>query len=76
MDFSTSIFNDDECLGPKVSDALVKKLMRLFSKKTSESKFKALTEKNCSPVNNCNFLTVPRVNPGIWNDLPKGIKKA
>ena len=33
LDFSTSIFNDDECLGPKVSDALAKKLMRLFPRR-------------------------------------------
>ena len=33
LDFSTSIFNDDECLSPKVSDALAKKLMRLFPRR-------------------------------------------
>ena len=33
LDFSTSIFNDDECLGPKVSDALAKKLKRLFPRR-------------------------------------------
>ena len=26
-------------------------------------------------MNNCNFLTVPRVNPGIWNDLPRASRK-
>ena len=26
-------------------------------------------------MNNCNFLTVPRVNPGIWNDLPGASRK-
>ena len=34
-----------------------------------------LAEKYCSPVNYCNFLTVPRVNPGIWNDLPRASRK-
>ena len=33
FDFSTSIFNDNECLGPKVADALAKKLMRLFPRR-------------------------------------------
>ena len=40
-----------------------------FSKKPIENKFKALAEKYCS-TENCNLLTVPRVNPGIWNYLP------
>ena len=71
---STSIFNDDECLGPKVSDALDKRINEAFSKKPIESKFKALAEKYCSPEN-CNLLTVPRVNPGIWNDLPRASRK-
>ena len=70
LDISISIFNDDECLGPKVSDALAKRINEAFSKKPIESKFKALAEKHCSPEN-CNLLTVPRVNPGIWNDLPR-----
>ena len=64
LDISTSIFNDDECFGPKVSDALAKRINEAFSKKPIESKFKALAEKYCSPEN-CNLLTVPRVNPGI-----------
>ena len=72
--FSTSIFNDDECLGPKVSDALAKRINEAFSKKPIKSKFKALAEKYCSPEN-CNLLTVPRVNPGIWNDLPRASRK-
>ena len=71
---STSIFNNDECLGPKVSDALAKRVNEDFSKKPIESKFKALAEKYCSP-GNCNLLTVPRVNPGIWNDLPRASRK-
>ena len=71
---STSIFNNDECLGPKVSDALAKRVNEAFSKKPIESKFKALAEKYCSPEN-CNLLTVPRVNPGIWNDLPRASRK-
>ena len=74
LDISTSIFNDDECFGPKVSDALAKRINEAFSKKPIESKFKALAEKYCSPEN-CNLLTVPRVNPGIWNDLPRASKK-
>ena len=74
MDISTSIFNGDECFGPKVSDALAKRINEAFSKKPIESKFKALAEKYCSPEN-CNLLTVPRVNPGIWNDLPRASKK-
>ena len=64
LDISTSIFNDYECFGPKVSDALAKRINEAFSKKPIESKFKALAEKYCSPEN-CNLLTVPRVNPGI-----------
>ena len=71
---STSIFNNDECLGPKVTDASAKRINEAFSKKPIESKFKALAEKNCSPEN-CNLLTVPRVNPGIWNDLPRASRK-
>ena len=71
---STSIFNDDEFLGPKVSDALAKTINEAFSKKPIESKFKALAEKYCSPEN-CNLLAVPRVNPGIWNDLPRASRK-
>jgi len=74
LDISTSIFNDDECLDPKVSDALAKRINEAFSKKPIESKFKALAEKYCSPEN-CNLLTVPRVNPGIWNDLPRASRK-
>ena len=74
LDISTSIFNDDECFGPKVSDALAKRINEAFSKKPIESKFKALAEKYCSPEN-CNLLTVPRVNPGIWNDLPRASRK-
>ena len=74
LDISTSIFNDDECFGSKVSDALAKRINEAFSKKPIESKFKALAEKYCSPEN-CNLLTVPRVNPGIWNDLPRASKK-
>ena len=34
-----------------------------------------LAEKYCAPVNKCNFLTVPRVNPGIWNNLPRASRK-
>ena len=67
--YVTSIFNNDEYLGPKVSDALAKRLDEAF-----ESKFKALAE-NYSSSENCNFLTVSRVNPGIWNDLPKAPRK-
>ena len=74
LDISTSIFNDDECFGSKVSDALAKRINEAFSKKPIESKFKALAEKYCSPEN-CNLLTVSRVNPGIWNDLPRVSKK-
>ena len=74
LDISTSIFNDDECLGPKVLDALAKRINEAFSKKPIESKFKALAEKYCSPEN-CNLLTVPKVNQGIWNDLPKASRK-
>ena len=40
LDISTSIFNDDECFGPKVSDALAKRINEAFSKKPIESKFK------------------------------------
>ena len=60
--------------GFKVSDALAKRINEAFSKKPIESKFKALAEKYCSPEN-CNLLTVPRVNPGIWNDLPRASRK-
>ena len=74
LDILTSIFNDDECFGPKMSDALAKRINEAFSKKPIESKFKALAEKYCSPEN-CNLLTVPRVNPGIWNDLPRASRK-
>ena len=75
LDISTSIFNDDdEYLGPKVSDALAKRINEAFSKKPIESEFKALAEKYCSPEN-CNLLTVPRVNPEIWNDLPRASRK-
>ena len=74
LDISTSIFNDEECFGSKVSDALAKRINEAFSKKPIESKFKALAEKYCSPEN-CNLLTVPRGNPGIWNDLPRASKK-
>ena len=76
LGISTSIFNDEECLGPKVSDALAKIINEAFSKKPIESKFKALAEKHCSPENvNCNLLTVPRVNEGIWNYLPRASTK-
>ena len=51
-----------------------KELMRLFSKKPIESKFQALAHKYCSPEN-CNLLTVPRVNPGIWNYLSRASRK-
>ena len=74
LDISTSIFNNDECLGPNVSDALAKRINEAFSKMPNESKFKALVEKYCSPEN-CNLLTVTRVNPGIWNDLPRASRK-
>ena len=57
-----------------MSDALAKRINEAFSKKPIESKFKALAEKYCSPEN-CNLLTVPRVNPGIWNDLPRASRK-
>ena len=42
LDISTPIINYDECLGPKVSDALAKRINEAFSKKPIESKFKAL----------------------------------
>ena len=74
LDISTSIFKDDECFGPKVSDALAKRINEAFSKEPIERKFKGLAEKYCSPEN-CNLLTVPRVNPGIWNDLPRASRK-
>ena len=32
FDISTSIFNDDECFGPKVSDALAKRINEAFSR--------------------------------------------
>ena len=59
-----------------MSDALAKRINEAFSKKLIESKFKALylAEKYCSPEN-CNLLAVPRVNPGIWNDLPRASRK-
>ena len=57
-----------------MSDALAKRVNEAFSKKPIESKFKALAEKYCSPEN-CNLLTVPRVNPGIWNDLARASRK-
>ena len=57
-----------------MSDALAKRIKEAFSKKPIESKFKALAEKYCSPEN-CNLLTVPRVNLRIWNDLPRASKK-
>ena len=41
-DISTSIFNDDECFGPKVSDAWAKRINEAFSKKPIKRKFKAL----------------------------------
>ena len=41
LDISTSIFNDEECFGPKVSDALAKRINEAFSKKPIESNFKA-----------------------------------
>ena len=55
-------------------NALAKRINETFSKKPIESKFKALAEKYCCPEN-CNLLTVPRVNPGIWNDLPRASRK-
>ena len=55
-------------------NVLAKRINEAFSKKPIESKFKALAEKYCSPEN-CNLLTVSRVNPGIWNDLPRASKK-
>ena len=70
----TSIFKDDECLGPKESDELAKRINEAFSKKLMESKFKALAETYCSPEN-CNLLRVPRVHSGIWNDLPRTSRK-
>ena len=73
LDISTSIFNDDECFGPKVSDALAKRINEAFSKKPIESKFKALAEKYCSPEN-CNLFTVPRVNPSKKLDV--GLQEA
>ena len=57
-----------------MSDALAKRINEAFSKKPIESKFKALAEKYCSPEN-CNLLTVARVNPGLWNDLPRASRK-
>ena len=74
LSISTSIFNEDECLGPKVSDAFAKRINEAFFKKPIESKFKALAEKYCSPEN-CNLLTVARVNPGIWIDFPRASRK-
>ena len=53
---------------------MAKSLNEAFSKKPIESKFKALAEKYCSPEN-FNLLTVPRINPGIWNDLPRASRK-
>ena len=74
LGISTSIFNNDECLGPKVTDALAKRIKEAFSKKPIENKFKVKAEKYCSP-DNCNLSTVPRVNPGIWSDLHSALRK-
>ena len=57
-----------------MSDALAKRINGTFSKNPIESRFKALAEKYCSPEN-CNLLTVPRVNPGIGNGLPRASRK-
>ena len=73
FELSPSIFDDQENKGPKVKEALAKRVKKSFTTKPIEDKMKPLLQKYHTPEN-CELLCVPRVNSPLWNELPHKAK--
>ncbi len=61
-------FSNEATTGPNVSQQLADILNQRWSSKLDESKLKSKMEKHDRPEN-CEKLSVPKVNPEIWSKL-------
>ena len=59
--------------GPKVKEALAKRINESFTTKPIKDKMKPLLQKYHTPEN-CELLCMPRVNSPLWNELPHKAK--
>ena len=69
IELPPSVFDVSEAQGPKVLEALAKRVNDSFTTKPIGDKLNSLYEKYKTPEN-CEFLCVPRVNTPLWNELP------
>jgi len=60
--------------GPAVEKQLAEFIYNLWSKKLSDTTLKEKSAKYLRPVN-CETLTTPRVDPGIWEKLSHTVKQ-
>ena len=68
-------FESDEQTDPKVAQKLADIVNRGWGSKLKEAKLKEKLAKY-NPPDNCEKLTVPKVNPEIWNKLKHGTRRA
>ena len=68
-------FVSDEQTAPKVAQKLADIVNKRWGSKLEEAKLKEKLAKYNRP-DNCEKLTVPKVNPEIWNKLKHGTKSA
>ena len=68
-------FESDEQTDPKVAQKLADIVNKRWGSKLEEAKLKEKLAKYNRP-DNCEKLTVPKVNPEIWNKLKHGTKSA
>ena len=68
-------FESDEQTDPKVTQKLADIVNKRWGSKLEEAKLKEKLAKYSRP-DNCEKLTVPKVNPEIWNKLKQGTKSA
>ena len=69
IELPPSVFDVSEAQGPRVFDALAKRVNDSFTTKPIGDKLALLYDKYKTPEN-CEFLCVPRVNAPLWNELP------
>ena len=69
IELPPSVFDVSEAQGPRVFDALAKRVNDSFTTKPLGDKLALLYDKYKTPEN-CEFLCVPRVNAPLWNELP------
>ena len=76
-DFLTNVSQDlyaSENVGPPKSEKLAKITNKHFESELTIEKLKAIRNKYKRPAN-CELLSVPKVNPEIWGQLPGYAKK-